>query len=858
MRRSRTLRIAALTMLVAAACSTEGPPVAPAAVGSITGTARSAAATEADVDTADPRRPPGSNDDAGAAQQLPSAVTVGGWASAASDPSDYYLATLAEGQVVTLTISDWSASQPGGRNLDLDLRSGADPDTIVSVSAGTTDQESVIIGSSGEYYIHVIAFAGSSNYVLTLGQAASAAAPIDAEPDAAAEFVPGEVIVRFRDGAPSAAAAQGAAARAASVGLVHRAGDPRQHMLMAIGGGAGRARAMKALGLAPEGSRAGGAPDALDQEKRDTVRVVKALRQRADVESADLNYIRHATVIPDDPGYPDQWHYALMSLPEAWDLTRGTPDVIVAVVDTGVLLGHPDLAGKFVGGYDFVSSLTSSRDGTGPDPDPNDPGDSTTRGHSTWHGTHVAGTIGAATDNGIGVAGVAWDAKVMPVRVLGLNGSGTSFDIIEGVRFAAGLPTASGASPAREADVINLSLGGLGRSDAEQAVYDQVRAAGVLVVAAAGNANSSVPLYPASYRGVISVSAVDLSLGKAPYSNFGPNVDVAAPGGSMRTSTDPNGVFSTVGDDATGPLSFVYGFMQGTSMASPHVAGVVALMRAVCPGITPQRVDGLIAGGTIAQDLGAIGRDDVFGHGLLDAFAAVQVAQATCSDTATLDATPARLDFGPSGATSTLVTVSRMGSGTLGEVAFSTPPPWLQIAEEQVDAQKFGTYRFTVDASALPPGSYSAIVTFTAAPVGVSVPVTLRNGNGAGTGSAGHLYVLLVDANLDVVGQAERDASAGEYAYAFQNVRAGEYYIVAGSDADDDGFICDAGESCGAYPTLGQPEAVSAGQNPAGIDFLVGYGAILGGTSADRSTPLAIPPGGVRLLAPPKRAGAGP
>ncbi|NOX43968.1 MAG: S8 family serine peptidase, partial [Gammaproteobacteria bacterium] len=312
----------------------------------------------------------------------------------------------------------------------------------------------------------------------------------------------------------------------------------------------------------------------------DTLQVIKALRLRKDVLYAEPNYLRQAKQIPSDQFYNLQWHYPLINLPSAWDVSTGSSNVIVAVIDTGVLLQHPDLLGQFsaYGGYDFILNDAISQDADpGIDVNPDDPGDSNV-GSSSFHGTHVAGTIAAATSfvaGGTGVAGIAPGVKIMPLRVLG-NGGGTAYDILQAVRYAAGLSNDSGTLPPQKSDVINLSLGGGGFSQVEQDVYSLARNAGVIIVAASGNENSGVPSYPASYNGVISVGAVDINKQRAPYSNFGASVDVAAPGGD--TSGDINGdgfvdgVLSTAADDSGGNIDFVFKFFQGTSMATPHMA----------------------------------------------------------------------------------------------------------------------------------------------------------------------------------------------------------------------------------------------------------------------------------------------
>ncbi len=202
---------------------------------------------------------------------------------------------------------------------------------------------------------------------------------------------------------------------------------------------------------------------------------------------AEPNYIRRAQRSPSDELFGRQWHYSMINLPGAWDTTTGNANVIVAVIDTGVLFNHPDLAARLTEtGYDFVSDPDSAMDGDGIDPDPSDAA-AQNPGTGIFHGSHVAGTIAAQTNNGVGVAGVGWNTRVMPVRALGKGGNGSNYDIMEAVKYAAGLPNDSGKVPAQKADIINLSLSGTSPSDWEQEVLDEVRAEGIIVVAAAGN-----------------------------------------------------------------------------------------------------------------------------------------------------------------------------------------------------------------------------------------------------------------------------------------------------------------------------------------------------------------------------------
>ena len=244
-----------------------------------------------------------------------------------------------------------------------------------------------------------------------------------------------------------------------------------------------------------------------------TLELVRELRTRPDVRYAHPNYVLKAFAVPNDPRYNDQWHYPAINLPKAWDVTVGSEDVVVAVVDSGILFdlddplrSHPDLAGKVVPGFDFVSSLQLSNDGDGRDGNPYDPGD-VVEGQGSYHGSHVAGTVATTTNNGLGIAGVAWNAKVLPIRVLGVGGEGTLADILDGMRWAAGLEVSGVPSNPNPATVLNLSLGGRGSCPgALQDVLDQVAARGVSVVVAAGNSDEDANnTLPANCRGVITV-----------------------------------------------------------------------------------------------------------------------------------------------------------------------------------------------------------------------------------------------------------------------------------------------------------------------------------------------------------------
>lgn len=321
------------------------------------------------------------------------------------------------------------------------------------------------------------------------------------------------------------------------------------------------------------------------------------------VDWVEPNYIFYPTGIPSDKYYPQyQWDYVNLNLEAAWDIQKGNKTVTVAILDTGIIPGHPDLKDNLLPGVDFVGGNNSYPIETYRITD-NDPTDETTLLEGGSHGTHVAGTIGALTNNYNGIAGINWDINLLPVRVLSRKG-GTSWDVAEGIYYAID----------QGVDIINMSLGSNHRSYLQEEAVKEAYYKGITIIAATGNEGSTV-FYPAAFPETIAVGAVDKSNTKTHYSNFGSEVDLVAPGGNYGEA-----IYSTWGYFDQGKTYSGYNGMIGTSMATPHVSGVAALL--IANGISgPENIRSRLA--STAIDLGEPGKDNYYGYGLIDAYAAL-------------------------------------------------------------------------------------------------------------------------------------------------------------------------------------------------------------------------------------------
>lgn len=895
--------LAVAACLAAVACGGDGGSTNPTAVASpggalapagpgytVSGTITVADSLTVDSDTNDPRQVGHrSNNNFSTVQPLPNPGSASGYLTvagqgpegavkAAGDLVDGYSARLNAGQVIEL---DFSADPS---IVDLDLFLYNSDRELVGRSRGTSGHECIRVVTTGDYTIGVEVFTtasrGGSLYQLRLSQPNSsrcANAQVSADTFIADQIVatvmpavattagvmtkalataPADGLAVLKAGAEADGGPRLLAVPADEKGLVQAYAAhllPGADRDPAVLDAAVRAKADEAIQNDPLW-RSGMSDQA--RRLRSAMDLAKTLVASGRYLDAQLNYRLDAFADrilpfpPDDREYSKQrWHYEAISLPAALAqlgdfAPAGGLAPIVAVVDSGIVADHPDLAGQLVAGVDFISDPDNG-DGDGIDSNPDD---SATGVNAVFHGTHVAGTIAARTWNTIGVAGVAPVARIMPLRVLA-GGSGTFYDMMQAVRYAAGLSNDSRTVPPRRADIINLSLGkaGLACDIQLQQLFREVRATGAIVVAAAGNESTETQTVavgsPANCPNVIAVGAVDAQLQRARYSNVGPEILVSAPGGDSRKSTtgtgQPDGVYSTVATLSGGRRLPSYAYMSGTSMAAPHVSGVLALMRWINPQLSPAAIEQWIVQGVIVDDLGAKGRDTAFGHGLINAGKAVVQARLSLGENVAapagqIVAQPTSLNLGSLAQTVEFNLGQSTGSGER-IVSVTTDSASISVAPKAgaVDPSTgLGTYVVSANRAVLAPDDLALpnVLIQLAPNRTLVVPVSVerrQDAAGGGGGNAGPLYVLVLDATSTgaqaVAAQAQvTRTGSGTYSYTVTVPGTSRISIIAGSDLDNDGLVCSGGEACGAYPLLsGTLQVLEPGGNLSGIDFAV-------------------------------------
>ncbi|WP_147021119.1 S8 family serine peptidase [Meiothermus granaticius] len=496
----------------------------------------------------------------------------------------------------------WSSSNPGVASISTTglLSAQAPGSTVITAQSVADSSQKATLSVNVQP-----ASTGGTNSIsgtVSVGAAASSLAQ--------SEFVPGELIVKFRSG----------------VSL---------QSVQTLSAGGIQLQQVRPLSLANTYLYR------TTPTREAVLQCLNELQGRSDVEYAQPNFILRPQATPNDPRFPDQWNLPAINVPAAWDLTKGSASVVVAVLDTGIVSSHEDLSSKLVPGYNFISDSNNGGP-RGPNPEDTDTG-------GEFHGTHVAGIIGAATNNAKGIAAVGWNTRILPVRVISANG-GTTADIIDGLRWAAGLAVSGVPNNPNPAAILNLSLGGPGRcsdSPALQSAINDALGQGAILTVAAGNSSVDATTFtPASCSGVITVGATDRNGNRASYSNTGPRIDLMAPGGDAS-----NGILSTINNNS-------YGFLAGTSQAAPHVAGVIALMKAIKPSLGAGEALSILK--STAKAIGSCGGN--CGAGLIDAGAALnQLSPPTPQKGLALSASPSAvtLTLGNSASVSVSLSIIR-------------------------------------------------------------------------------------------------------------------------------------------------------------------------------------------------------
>lgn len=769
-----------------------------------------------DSDVNDSGSTPISNDDISNAQRIFNPSVLTGYANQplegpdhdgkghsyeTGDISDWYFFAGMKGDVINLISGD-----PEQGDLDIYLYA-SNGEMIAYSIAENTRYESVTIPDAGGYYIEVEAYLGASTYLLEVGSNYYRASHGWND---STEIINSELQIERNPMKRGSSNMNLFSSAVVLEAVGNRDPSYRGPLLYKFDPNTMRLGSYRSLssGIAVSDER---------QLKLATFLMAKKVGAMSEFKRVQPNFLYTATLLPDDDFYQQgkQWHYDKIRMPEAWDKTTGSGVSTVAIIDSGIRHDHPDLIKSIsADSYDFISNVDNAGDGDGIDDDPNDPGNgsenplcSESSRKSGFHGTHVAGTIGATTDNSIGVAGLNWDVELMDLRVLGCRG-GSSYDIRQAILYAARLDNDAGIVPTNRADVINMSLGGGGRDSFMAQAIQEARNQGVLIVASSGNrARGDYPgfvNYPASYEGVVSVGATTQADERASFSTYNEFVDISAPGVN---------IWSTVASRDGEEFLSGYSAKSGTSMAAPHVSAVVSLMRDIFPEMTPFQLDASIASELLTADFGEDGHDEEFGYGRIDAHEAVLTADALREGLAVdfppeLRLSAKYLNFGAFD-TQGSVRAYNAGNGTLTITSVDTSTGKISIASPE-SSNGLGPYMFTLDRTELTEGIYQATVRFTSNvnAKDLAIQYEVFPENVPTDPNAGRLQVILYDQHSDNVFLVDGgiDAVSGEYEFSLADIPPAVYRFVSGTDLDNDGKICGSAEACALWPRNSDPD----------------------------------------------------
>ncbi len=746
------------------------------------------------------------------------------------DTKDFFRVSLLKGQQIRLT-TFLADPESTSINVDLFLR----PENDQAVDAGNlsfdnSSTQTLSVIQEGVYIIELSAQEDNSSpmlYTLSVSQTLFSGGGVQTSM-LNTNFVSGEVLVKFKK-------------KTAIKSLSSTQQEPPQiitkHNLLHQRNVGGLATVYKLEQLSASRSMTfesalSNTPLASElNAKWQTLNVIEQLKLDSSVLIAEPNYIYKATAVTprtNDSELSRQWNLPMIQIPAAWEASTGA-GVVIAVIDTGIDANHLDLKNNIgIDGYDFISDPSAAGDGDGLDSDPNDTG-------VFFHGSHVAGILAAEGDNNLGVAGVAYNATLMPLRVLGTNNEGANSDIANAILYAAGLENASGTIPSKKADIINLSLGGPDRSFVLEQAINAALEEGLIIIAAAGNDGSSASFYPAAFDGVVGVSSVTDNKTLSTFSNHGTYIDVTAPGGTGLGDSlldgFQDGILSTF-------MASEYVEYVGTSMATPHVAGVAALMKSLNTNLEQSSFTAALASGALTDDLA---NRELFGSGLINAAKAVNWAlteQGEAIILPSLSIFPTQFGFVGANTISSLF-LDNPGSGSINIISISPSDDWIEVSEfdaDSVDESGLGKYRVRVnntvlDINSVNSGDISILYKIDDGDVKV-LTIDVFNSNTVQTDSSvGALFVSLyhIDENAEgkplvrfaLVGSIKSD---NQYSYSFPRVPNGEYLLKAGTNNDLDAETFDNGEAKGQYPPFTTTEFIKVdGGSLTGLDFGVQY-----------------------------------
>jgi hypothetical protein len=649
-----------------------------------------------------------SNNTPSTAQTIPSFTELGGYVNLAGtgpagplfnsgDTLDYFRIYLYEGQSIVLDIYD-------ADNADLDLYLLNATGTIIldfPTSTGFTEQLNAPF--EGYFQILVEAVSGASNYTLRTEQTVNLGSTAVRLSDA---FVPEELIVRFRQPYLYQQQLYQSDSTLNRYNLQSTAGESTRAMRLSL-----NARSHlegtdfhSRSNVATQINRGQlGFLNEIQAAKYRTLLALKALQEDRDVLYAQANIQIQSAAVPNDPRYDEQWSLPLIELPAAWDISTGSSEVIVAVVDSGIISSHPDIAANLIAGYDFIADADNAQDGNG--------------------------------------------------------------------------------------------------LDAYRDTLSEVRQRNILVVAAAGNGNDdSNRFVPANCNDVFAVSAVDYNRQLAPYSNSGNVIDLAAPGGRDDVDQDANGIIDGVlspsGSKSGSNVNPVYEYRYGTSMAAPHVSGILALMLAVNPALSVDNIEQMLLSGLLTDDLGIGGRDNQFGHGLINARKALNAAVDSLSGSSGLGAYMTSsingFEFRPS-LSQTDFETRIVDDASVSINSVSKSAAWLTVTQPGT-AGGVGQWRLNVNRNGLAAGLYQDTVSIVTSSNTLNLDILLQVNDPAQIYEVGPLQIVLQNTVSNSSSRLNINEVNGSYRFNFNNLASGTYRLVVNSDLNGDG-LADAGEA---------------------------------------------------------------